>query len=223
MIKLFKKTPQRIRVMAGPFRGAMVYMNPVNAKRKLVGIYEHVLNEWISKVAPKKEFIFDVGANNGYDTYGLAYLASHANSRGISVVSFEPGADQFPELTVPQEWEEYSNCKFEIIKKFVGENSEGAMVTLDKTFEDRSALQGKKGLIKIDVEGHECAVLKGAECLLAMPEHDWLVEIHGKERILPVAEFFAKVGRPYLIKELTALPFFGKECREIETFWLVTI
>lgn len=223
MINLFKKTPQRIRVLGGPFRGALVYMSPSNAKRKVIGVYEHVLNKWIAKVAPEKEFIFDVGANNGYDTYGLAYLSSHANTRSISVVSFEPGADQFPELLVPQCWKEYSNCKFEIIAKFVGAQTVGETVALDHIFEDRPALRGKKGLVKIDVEGHECEVLKGAERLLAMPEHDWLVEIHGKERILPVAEFFAKAGRPYLIKELTALPFFGKECREIETFWLVTI
>jgi hypothetical protein len=223
MFKLFKKIPQRIRVMAGPFRGAMVYLKPSNAKRKLLGIYEHVLNDWIAKVAPEKDFIFDVGANNGYDTYGLAYLASHKNSRPISVVSLEPGAEDFPELLIPQTWKEYSNCSFEILKKFAGAKTEGNTIALDYIFQERGNLKGKRGLIKIDVEGHEGEVLKGSEALLGMPEHDWLIEIHGKEMILPVAKFFLNAGRPFLIKELISLPFFGRECREIETYWLVTI
>lgn len=223
MIKLLRKTPQDLRILRGPFRGARMYLNPSGSKRKIFGLYEYVLNDWIARVAPGVGFVFDVGSNTGYDLYGFAHLASGGNTRPVAVIGFEPEAASFPELTEPLAWPEYSRCGIEIIEKFAGERVGDRTTTLDAAFAERPALSGKAGLIKIDVEGAEGEVLRGARTLLGDPRHHWLVEIHGRERIPEVAAAFVERSRPFLVREMKPLPLLGAEAREIETFWLTTL
>lgn len=223
MLKLFRKTPQDMRVIRGPFRGARMFLNPANSKRKLLGLYEHVLNTWISQVAPQKDFAFDIGSNTGYDLYGLAHLISRQNTRAIDIIGFEPEAKAFPELTTPQSWPQYSKCRIEIIEKYVGAQDSETTITLDQCFAQHGSLAGKRGLIKIDIEGAEVEALRGAETLLNDSKHDWLIEIHGKQLIPEVSRFFADRSRAFLIRCLEPLPFIGAEMRPIDTYWLTTI
>lgn len=223
MIKLLQKTPQDMRILRGPFRGARMFLNPANSKRKILGLYEYVLNEWITKAAPRVDFIFDVGSNTGYDLYGFAYLASAGNTRPVRVVGFEPDAANLPELTIPLTWPDYSRCEIEIVEQFAGGRVEDRTTTLDAAFRERPSLAGMTGLIKIDVEGAEGEVLRGAAALLEAPQHHWLVEIHGRERIAEVARFFVERNRPFLVRAMEPLPLIGAESREIETYWLTTL
>ena len=223
MFKLLRKTPQRFRVLRGPFRGASVLLNPVHGKRQLFGLYEYVLNNWIAEAAAEKSFALDVGANAGYDTYGLAHLLSRGNTRPAEVLAIEPDASGYRGLIEPREWPCYSNCRVEIIESLAGaEVGEGA-VTLDGLMAERERLASKAGLIKIDVEGAETDVLDGAKTLLRNPTHDWVVEIHGRDRLIPVCERFIAVGRRFLLRDLPPLPILGPERRSIETFWLTTL
>ena len=112
---LRKSTPQDLRILFGPFRGARVYLNPSNSKRKIFGLYEYCLNPWLTSKAKGKEFIFDVGSNTGYDLFGLVHVASGKAKRAIEAFGFEPDAKRFPELTTPLTWPEYSHCKIQII------------------------------------------------------------------------------------------------------------
>lgn len=223
MLKLLKKSPQKMRVVRGPFQGAEVFLNPANSMRKLFGIYEHVLNDWIADVVKTKNFAFDVGANTGYDTYGLAHLLSKGNTEKAEVIAIEPEASQFPELLTPKTWSCYSQCNIEIIEKFASSSVTSESTTLDTLYAERDYLAGQKGLVKIDVEGAETEVLQGSSRLLENTETDWLIEIHGRELIAPVCKFFTDANRPFLVRELTAIPFLGPEQREIETFWLTTV
>lgn len=223
MIKLLRKTPQDLRILGGPFRGARMFLNPANSKRKIFGLYEYVLNDWIAKAAPLSDFVFDVGSNTGYDLYGFAHLASAGNTRPVRMVGFEPDAANLPELTIPLTWPEYSGGGIEIVEKFAGAGVDERTTTLDAAFDERPGLAGKTGLIKIDVEGGESEVLRGAASLLDAPQHRWLVEIHGRDRISEVARFFVERNRPFLIREMKALPLIGAESREIETYWLTTL
>ena len=201
--------------MGGPFKGASVYLNLANSKRKLFGLYEHGLNDWISSISMEKDFIFDVGANTGYDTYGLAHLLSRANTQKAHVVAFEPEAKNFPELTTPKLWDCYSNSNIEIIEKFAGAGDHDTTISIDQAYEDRPHLENLPGLMKIDVEGAEIAVMQGAQKLLSKENISWLIEIHGKDLIPKISQHFADANRPFLIKDLTPLPIIGKEQREI--------
>ena len=221
LYKILAKSPQSINILGGPFRGAKVYLNPANSKRKIFGLYEYVLNEWITKTIENKEFALDVGANTGYHTYGFACLLQKNNSQNPTVIAFEP--ETYPELDTPKGWDMYSECRIEILKKYVGKNTNDNTITLDDAYSKYLTDSSGSGLIKIDIEGAETEALKGAIGLLQDPRHDWLIEIHGDELIPEVASHFVKHDRPFVIKELSPLPIIGAEKRTLHTTWLVTI
>lgn len=220
-MNLFAKSPIVTKIYGGPFRGAKVFLNPSNSKRKIFGLYEKVLNSWISQKICGKSFVFDVGANTGYDTYGFAFLLLKHGVTNPTVISFEPEA--FAELESPMKWPEYERCKITLIHKYVGKDDNESTMTLDSTFRTYINDSTLKGLIKIDIEGAEVDALQGAHEMLQNPDHDWLIEIHGKELIPEVAKHFVEANRPFLIKELEPIPFLGKELRSVYTTWLVTI
>ena len=219
--KLLSRSPTTVRILGGPFKGAKMFLNPANSKRKIFGLYEHVLNNWITKTIVGKNFVFDVGGNTGYDTYGFAHLLLKQKTPAPLVIAFEP--ESFPELQKPKIWKEYTDCRIEIVKKYVGKSSDGMVISLDDAYETYIYDKNSKGIIKIDIEGAEVEALAGAEELLNNPAHEWLIEIHGKELIPDVARFFVEHKRPFLIKELEPLPIIGRESRPVHTTWLVTI
>lgn len=221
--KIFSKKPEIFTILRGPFKGARVFLNPANSKRMLFGLYESQLNGWLSEHAPNKDFAFDVGAQAGYDTYGLAHLLSGGNKKEVHIVSFEPEADLYPELTTPQSWDCYSNCHIKVVSRFASAKDSHNSVSLDQTFKHMPELEGKKGLIKIDVEGAEGDVLAGSQNLLQNPDHDWLVEIHTKARIPMISKIFADLNRPFLLLGEATLPIIGKDLRPLDTYWLATI
>ena len=56
----------------GPFRGACIVINPRDSLRKILGVYEHELNPWLEQALRRVTRVLDVGANDGYFTFGCA-------------------------------------------------------------------------------------------------------------------------------------------------------
>ena len=212
-----------LKIQAGPFCGAKVFLNPSSEKRKIFGLYEHVLNDWIKEKSNDKRFVLDIGANTGYHTYGFAHLLLKNKINNPTVFAFDPEAHSIPELNIPKDWPEYRKCDIRIIPKFVGNTDTENQVSLDQFSLSYPAILEGNGLVKIDVEGAESAVLAGAKTLLQDPRNDWLIEIHGKERITEIAEYFVELKRPFLIKDLVPLRWLRKERRTVSTYWLLTL
>lgn len=209
-------------MLRGPFKGAPIFCKLRNSKRKLFGVYEHVLNEWIADVLPSKQFVFDVGANTGYETYGFAWLLKRSTFKKPCIVAFEPQLSEVEELRIPLQWPEYKDCDIQLVEKFVGAEDCGDTVTIDAALEKTKESCTGPGLFKIDIEGAEIDALRGATEALRNPQYDWLIEIHGRELITEVAQFFVKAKRPFLVREDAPVPILGKENRKMETFWLTT-
>jgi hypothetical protein len=53
------------RILFGPFRGAVIVMNPRSSLRKIFGLYERELNRCLQRLLPAVSKIIDVGANDG--------------------------------------------------------------------------------------------------------------------------------------------------------------
>lgn len=217
------KTPVPLTILAGPFRGSRIILNPQHAKRLVLGAYEHILNSWLTQVLAQVEVVWDVGANNGYFTYGCAHTIKRLNpSANINVIAFEPGLNgDCAALTTPATWEQYKGINLEFIPLLVGSQIDASTVTLDSAYSDRPQLHNKKSLIKVDVEGAELEVLEGAKSLLAHPNH-WVVEIHGDHLVDPVTSFFTYADREFEILKDKPHWLFGSEPRTIKTSWLVT-
>jgi hypothetical protein len=214
------KKPVPLTVLAGPFRGSRIILNPACSKRKLLGIYEHVLNPWLNQVMPQVQVVWDVGANDGYFTYGCAQAIKRHHVNG-QIVAFEPCIAEQAALSLPAAWPQYAGIHFEFIPLFVGATSNDSTITLDQAYNERPSLHSKLSLIKVDVEGGEVEVLKGATSLLQEPHH-WVVEVHGDHLLEPVLDFFAKAKRPVDIRPPQPHWLLGPESRTIKTSWVTT-
>lgn len=223
---LTRRTPSPVTILAGPFRGARLILNPAHSKRKLLGAYEHVLNPWLAAALRRVEVVWDVGANDGYFTYGCA-TAILKRGRRPYVVAFEPGLNDDPalseQLTRPaQAWAAaYGGATFEFIPAYVGAQDDGTTVTLDAALNARPALAGRPALVKVDVEGAEVEVLDGARRLLPAPTQ-WVVEVHGDHLLEPVLSRLRSAQRAVEVHRLKPHWLFGPEARTIPTCWVTT-
>src|SRR5437588_5339980 len=77
------------RILRGPFRGAVIVMSPRNSLRKIFGLYEHELNPWLNRSLPRVRRVIDVGANDGYFTFGCA-AAFRRLGKTAEIIAFEP-------------------------------------------------------------------------------------------------------------------------------------
>jgi hypothetical protein len=220
IFSLLQKSPTPVTILAGPFRGARMVLNPANSKRKILGVYEHILNDWLEKTLGRVQVVWDVGANDGYFTYGCA-AAITRHGKKCHIVAFEPGIKDIPELSEPMKWPQYADVSIDFIPKFVGAEENDTMTTLARAAADRPQLVNLPGLVKVDVEGAEVEVLKAVGPLLAEP-HAWVVEIHGDHLIEPVSEVFRRAGRRFDIIDPRPHWLFGPEQRTLKTSWLTT-
>jgi GT2 family glycosyltransferase len=209
-----------LMILAGPFRGARLFLDPACSKRKVFGIYEHVLNSWWRRELPNTEVVWDVGAADGYFTFGCAHEIKRHKGIG-HIVAFEPDENSKATLERVAGWPEYNGIEFEFMSQFVGASTNGSATTLDEALRDRPTLVGKRSLIKVDVEGDEIDVLKGASLLLSEP-HQWVVEIHGEHLLSGVIELFKANGRSVDIINPEPHWLLGPECRQIKTRWVTT-
>lgn len=216
----FQKHSVAAPVYFGAFRGSQLILNPSYSKRKILGVYEHILNPWLDRILPTVEVLWDVGANDGYFTYGCAHAMQKYQGSG-AVVAFEPELMAQAGLRVPANWERYAATTFEFLPQFVGARCEERMVTLDQAWGDRPSLHSKRSLVKVDVEGAEVEVLQGATKLLRAPHH-WVVEVHGDHLLDPVLQHFADAHRSVEVIPYRPHWLLGAEARTIKTSWVVT-
>lgn len=203
------------RVLSGPFRGTPVLFAWKNGKRKILGIYEHETNDWWAEKLKTANLFYDVGAADGFFTRGVANrIRRKENPR---ILAFEPGS-RLTQLKSFKTDTARSDVVIELIPMYVGSGETEGTTTLDRYLCD----PGERAIVKIDVEEAELKVLEGAREMLQRPAFDWIVEIHGKERIEPVQAVFEDAGKAHRIIEPRAHWIFGAETRSQWTGWLVT-
>jgi methyltransferase FkbM-like protein len=211
-----------LRVLRGPFRGAIIEASPRNSFRKFLGIYEHELSGWIKQTLPRVQTVIDVGANDGYFTFGCAAAFRRLGKSG-EVIAFEPVEQLFERLKGNAERQQDSQVRFSLHNSFVGSVVTPDMTTLDELARMRGPQKPpQNALIKIDVEGAELEVIAGASSWLNRANH-FLIEVHWDETFLAnlKSTFFAR-GLKLKQIDQRALPILGHETRGRNQWWLVS-
>jgi FkbM family methyltransferase len=166
--------------------GAVIRVDPLEENGRAIwstGVYDLAVSETLWRLTDPGDRAADIGANIGYFTCLLAQRCAPAGR----VVAFEPGPEVFTELRAnaarwngadlaPIELRELAlsrapgigrlhlgaafatNRGIASLERADGEAVEVSVDTLDRQWSPDTALD----VVKLDVEGHELAVLEGA-------------------------------------------------------------
>lgn len=185
---------QGVRVVAGPLAGARLVLNLKREKYLWLGTYEPWVQDVILRHCQRGVWTWDVGAFIGYHTLLMRRAAGAGR-----VLALEP--DPVNRLRLEQNLALNGAQDVTVLPVAVGERpgtvgleriagkpgqtkitadlSGGVVevVTLDSLLEHRPP----PGVVKMDVEGAEAAILAGAPRLLREVRPVWIVELHGEE------------------------------------------
>lgn len=208
--------PVPTRIWRGPFRGARIVLNPRNSMRKILGLYEHELNTWLEQALRRVNRVIDVGANDGYFTFGCAAAFRRLHKTG-EIIAFEPQERHVSRLHESVTMQRKHNIRFNIIQAMVGKNAHDGMATLDSLpITDRT-----NTLVKIDVEGAEVDVIEGAQLWLHS-SNLFVIEVHEEPFLDGLRKTFGEQGLHLLKVDQRPLRFLGRELREENNWWLVS-
>ena len=155
------------RILFGPAAGAHMPIDFAYQTRLFLGIYEQELWPHFRAFLHPGMKAFDIGGQDGY----YALLINRLT--GAEVVSFECDATHIPRL---EETLARNSGKLRAVRSFIGYPARPGVTTLDEA----SRAYFRPDFIKMDVEGAEAEILRGAsETLASGPS--LIVEVHGLE------------------------------------------
>jgi hypothetical protein len=211
-----------MRILRGPFRGAVVVMAPRNSMRKVLGLYEHELNSWLELTLPRVERVLDVGANDGYFTFGCAAAFRRLGTAG-EIIAFEPEQQHIDMLRESVKKQPTGATQIGLLQMVVGAEIGARTTTLDAvrwlTGDPESRTHT---LVKIDVEGAELDVLNGASSWLNSDNY-FLIEVHEESFLESITRLFT--SRDMLLTRINQqpLPLLGRERRAETNCWLASV
>src|SRR5215213_9015124 len=125
---LLPNKPVPTRIWRGPFRGARIVMNPRESLRKILGLYEHELNGWLEDALQRVTRVLDVGANDGYFSFGCAAAFRRLGKNG-TITGFEPQEMHLRTLRESIAMQADQRIPIEIINAMVGAEVANGMTT----------------------------------------------------------------------------------------------
>ena len=199
------KGMSEIQVAAGPLQGVTLVLNLEEEKDLWLGNYELALWEAAKLLVQPGMTIFDVGANIGYMSLGLARLVGS----GGRVIAIEPLPENVKRLHAHLALNNDLAERVKVIEAAAGEgpgrasflvHASGGMGKLEDASGRQGAYDGQievsvvsldslvfdrglpvPGLIKLDVEGGEALALLGARRLIRDARPVLFIEFHGPQ------------------------------------------
>jgi hypothetical protein len=175
------------RIVSGAFEGIHMQLCLHNQMQVYLGLWEREVYPWLERLSQGIATAVDIGAGEG--DYTLFLLKkTHAKM----VYAFEPNTQVSLALTHNLDLNDMGGtARLQLSDKFVGANCSEQQVALDSV----KTLLDSPCLIKVDAEGHEEEILKGAQCILnAHPDVRWLIETHSKDLESACIRLFSASG-----------------------------
>ena len=164
-------------VSRGLFDGCEMYLSMRHQFHVCYGTYEREIAPHFEKLAQGCRSFADIGAAEGY--YAV-YMMKNTDSR---VLAFEPESDSRALLMNNLARNGDREGRSVVSHRFVGDADTVVDAGHEKATTIDSMIDRMEGpvFLKIDVEGAEAAVLRGATDVLAMPDTRLIVETHGEQ------------------------------------------
>ena len=158
------------KILWGVNRGVRMNLDLASDTQTYVGIAERELATHFERLSRDIQTAIDVGGSVGF--YTLFFLTKTSAKQ---VFCFEPDAGCYQQIATNLRLNGLDDTsRLRLVEKFVGSSDTDDHATLDSIADDVSA----PCLVKIDVEGAEVDVLKGARRLLSKPGVRWIIETH---------------------------------------------
>ena len=182
----------------------------------MLGLYEHELNGWLELALGRVNRVIDVGANDGYFTFGSAAAFRRLAKNG-EIFGLEPQTQHVQELRDSIAVQARTQIRFQIIHALVGSELREGVITLDALqVNDR-----RNTLVKIDVEGAELDVVAGARSWLDA-SNLFVIEVHKERFLAQLTQIFAERAQKLVQINQRSLPLIGREMRDRNNWWLVS-
>jgi hypothetical protein len=192
-------------------------MNPRDSLRKIFGLYERELNQWLEQALRRVTRVVDVGANDGYFTFGCGAAFKRLGKAGV-IIAIENQDQHIVKLRRSIEEQDQNNVAYQLVQAYAGRENRPGYMTLDSLGQPG---QHKNALVKIDVEGAEVDVVEGGRKWIC-PSNYFVIEVH-EERFLPqLKKIFSVHGHQLLQVNQRPVPLLGREQRELNNWWLVS-
>ena len=219
--RLLPDHPVPTRILRGPFRGACIVMNPRDSLRKILGFYEHELNPWLEQALRRVTRVLDVGANDGYFTFGCA-AAFRRRGKAGEIVAFEPQDQHILKLRESLKHLNGNQTRITVIQRFVGQTEAPNTTTLETIqWKTGTPNDRRNTLVKIDVEGAELDVVAGARSWMDA-SNLFVIEVHEEGFLEQLKVVFAEHGHRLTRVNQRPLPVLGREERDEKNWWLVS-
>jgi glycosyltransferase involved in cell wall biosynthesis len=156
------------RIAFGPAAGCVMKLNLQHEFRLYLGLYERELRGSYRRLLKPGSKAFDIG---GRDGYSALLIARNTEAEVISFES-EPADAQSMQAT----FDRNPNLPLKSVSAFIGrEGDPRTTLSVDQAAERYF----QPDFMKIDVEGGEVDVLKGARRVLSLKRPTLLIEVHG--------------------------------------------
>lgn len=160
------------QIVFGPFKGITMTLSLRHQTQIYLGLFEREMHGWLVRLSSGLQTAMDIGAASG--EYTLFFLM---RTKATRVLAVEPDPDSVPllrenlKLNSPTE-----TSRLELSTAMLGDGDGLGKVSLD-------SLAGAMQLpcfIKMDVDGAEAEILKGAATLNGLTGVRWLIETHSR-------------------------------------------
>jgi hypothetical protein len=206
--------PRRIKF--GPARGIVMNIDLQHQTQLLLGLYERELHSALTTHMRFVSCALDLGSHDGY--YTLIFQ-TFPNVRKILAVEAEPSqiSRLRSNLTINHLLDD---SRIAIHQTFVGDTDSPNSTTIDTLIDD---LDGPY-FVKMDVEGAELSVLRGAQHLLQRRNSAWLLETHSEALEQDCERFFQQFQyRTRIIPNAKYRTLIPEQRSPIHNRWLLAI
>ena len=161
------------RILAGPFKGIVMGLSLRSQMQVYLGLFEKEIHPWLNRLSKGIAMAIDIGT--AYGEYTLYFLTK---TKATKVFAFEPDVSLFPYLHENLRLNGLDQSeRLEISTKFLGVSDTEQEIRLDSLANSLHA----PCFIKMDVDGAEEQILKGAKTINALTDVRWLIETHSDE------------------------------------------
>ncbi len=189
--------------------------------RKVLGLYERELNPTLERILPSVSRVLDVGANDGYFTLGCAAAFRRLGKAG-EIIAFEPQQQHVQTLQRSTRQDIIGATHISIFQTLVGGEVGPGITTLDTVrWKVGDPNSRDHTLVKIDVEGAEVDVLKGALSWLG-PTNYFIIEVHEEPFLESISRLFETRGLRITKVNQRPSRLLGREMRSENNWWLIS-